>query len=343
MANTTFVDNTTVIVSAWLNDINDLCYEILGNGTSTPTTAAALRTNISAAVLGANSDITSLSACTVITGMTTPLTVAQGGSGAATFTDAGVLLGNGTGAFQVTTAGTSGQVLTSNGAGVDPTFQVAAGRLIGVQVITATGTYTPTAGTASIQVELLGGGGGGGGCATTAATQVTAGGGGGAGAYAKARITSGFSGVTVTIGAAGAAGTAGNNNGGNGGDSTFGAVLTAGGGVGGIGSGAAGAAPRLSGAGSAGGTASGSANLFASRGENGTTEILTVNTIAISGAGGSTLYGSGGIGAATLTVAAGNAGTGFGSGGSGGACIQSQTQRAGGAGTAGLCIIWEYS
>ncbi len=46
---------------------------------------------------------------------------------AASFTDAGVMLGNGTGALQVTTAGTAGQVLTSNGAGVDPTFQAASG------------------------------------------------------------------------------------------------------------------------------------------------------------------------------------------------------------------------
>lgn len=51
------------------------------------------------------------------------VTVSQGGTGATTFTDAGVMIGNGTGALQVTTAGTSGQVLTSNGAGVDPTFQ----------------------------------------------------------------------------------------------------------------------------------------------------------------------------------------------------------------------------
>lgn len=53
----------------------------------------------------------------------TGLPVAGGGTGAATFTDGGVLIGNATGAIQVTSAGTSGQILTSNGAGVDPTFQ----------------------------------------------------------------------------------------------------------------------------------------------------------------------------------------------------------------------------
>lgn len=57
----------------------------------------------------------------------TDVPVTDGGTGASTFTDAGVLIGNGTGAVQVTTAGTAGQVLTSNGAGVDPTFQAASG------------------------------------------------------------------------------------------------------------------------------------------------------------------------------------------------------------------------
>ena len=57
----------------------------------------------------------------------TPVSVANGGTGVATLGDAGVLIGNGTGAVQVTGAGTSGQVLTSNGAGVDPTFQAATG------------------------------------------------------------------------------------------------------------------------------------------------------------------------------------------------------------------------
>lgn len=65
-------------------------------------------------------------AATVLTS-NAAVTVAQGGTGVATLGDAGVLIGNATGVVQVTSAGTSGQVLTSNGAGVDPTFQAAAG------------------------------------------------------------------------------------------------------------------------------------------------------------------------------------------------------------------------
>ena len=71
------------------------------------------------ATSGANSDITSLS------GLTTPLSVGQGGSGVASTTAYGILAGGttSTGAFQNAGVGTSGQVLTSNGAGALPTFQ----------------------------------------------------------------------------------------------------------------------------------------------------------------------------------------------------------------------------
>lgn len=76
--------------------------------------------------------------------------VTKGGTGVTTLGDAGVLIGNGTGAIQVTSAGTAGQVLTSNGAGVDPTFQAGggSGTVTSVSVITANGVSgtvaTPT-------------------------------------------------------------------------------------------------------------------------------------------------------------------------------------------------------
>jgi len=71
--------------------------------------ATTARGNLTAAKSGANSDITS------ITGLTTPLTVAQGGTGAATLTANNVLLGNGTSAPQVVAPSTTGNILTSNG------------------------------------------------------------------------------------------------------------------------------------------------------------------------------------------------------------------------------------
>jgi len=54
-------------------------------------------------------------------------TVATGGTGAATLAANGIVYGNGTSAVGVTAVGTATHVLTSNGAGVAPTFQAAAG------------------------------------------------------------------------------------------------------------------------------------------------------------------------------------------------------------------------
>jgi hypothetical protein len=55
------------------------------------------------------------------TAVTGTLPVANGGTGATTLTPNGVLYGNGTGAVQATSAGTSAQLLVANGSGV-PTF-----------------------------------------------------------------------------------------------------------------------------------------------------------------------------------------------------------------------------
>jgi len=53
--------------------------------------------------------------------------VAKGGTGAATLAANGIVYGNGASAVGVTAVGTATHVLTSNGAGVAPTFQEAAG------------------------------------------------------------------------------------------------------------------------------------------------------------------------------------------------------------------------
>ena len=98
--------SSIVVTGGTITGITDLAVADGGTGAST---AANARTNLSAAGSGANSDITSL------TGLTTPLTVAQGGIGAATLTANNVLLGNGTSAPQVVAPSTAGNVLTSNG------------------------------------------------------------------------------------------------------------------------------------------------------------------------------------------------------------------------------------
>lgn len=50
-----------------------------------------------------------------ITSVSTPITVAQGGTGLATITAENVMLGNATGAIKVVAPGTTGNILTSNG------------------------------------------------------------------------------------------------------------------------------------------------------------------------------------------------------------------------------------
>lgn len=103
----TKTDNAAAaITGGTITGITDLAVADGGTGAST---AANARTNLGAAASGANSDITSLS------GLTTALSVAQGGTGSTSLTANNVLLGNGTSALQAVAPGTSGNVLTSNG------------------------------------------------------------------------------------------------------------------------------------------------------------------------------------------------------------------------------------
>ena len=48
MSNTTFTSHLTVIEANWLQDVNNVVYNVLGNGTTAPTTGAAVMTNIGA-------------------------------------------------------------------------------------------------------------------------------------------------------------------------------------------------------------------------------------------------------------------------------------------------------
>lgn len=242
-----------------------------------------------------------------------------------------------------TSAGAVATTCTKTSGTAFGTAATAAGAWIGRQTFcgsgcTSTGgTYTPTAGTTVISATCTGGGGGGGGAATTSVAQSAIGASGGGGGWTTKRITSAFSGVTVTIGGAGTAGTAGANNGVAGGNTTFGALLTANGGSGGVG----GPAQSIGGSvgGAAGGTASGGFNIQGSAGA-GTAYELT--SVVVSGPGGSNPLGFGASVFVTSTTSAGTAGTGYGAGGSGAANTASQTQAAGGAGTGGVCIVDEF-
>ncbi|WP_286962834.1 hypothetical protein [Cupriavidus sp. UBA2534] len=216
----------------------------------------------------------------------------------------------------------------------------ATGRLLNIQYFTSSGTYTPSPGTTSIIVEAVGGGGAGGG-ATSAASNVSAGGSGSAGGWGYKRITSGFSGASVTIGAkgTGVAGAAG----GNGTTTSFGAFLSVLGGGGG-GAGVAAAVVGIAGSvGAASGVGAG-ADVGAS-GQVGNPGVILSPTSGFGGVGAVSRFGSGGLVAGlngTGVTAGGNA-SGFGASGSGAIGVNNGATAAGGNGAPGLIIVYEYA
>jgi hypothetical protein len=286
------------------------------------------------ATAGANSNITSLS------GLTTPLSVPQGGSGLASLAQYNVLAGNGTGTISAIAPSTSGFVLTSNGGSAFPTFQaLPSGRLIAVQRFTSSGTYTPTSGATSAIIYCAGGGGGGGGGAATNSAQNSVAGPGSSGAWAVVRVTS-LSSQTVTIGAGGPGGVAGANAGTAGGQTSVGTWAVCPGGGGGS-AGAATAFANTTLVGNPGSVSSAPTStatlLYGSIGGSGTYAQLAYNgTALVSGIGGSNPFGSGAVGSAVN-------GFGYGSGGTGALVGISSAAVAGGSGAGGIVLIFEYN
>lgn len=144
-----------------------------------------------------------------------PIDVANGGTGDSSLTAYAVLCGGTTttGAVQsIAGVGTSGQILTSNGAGALPTFQDAGGGSGGTKIATFTssGTFSKDASSKYIQVIIYNGGGGGGSGRSGASGSAGGGGGGPVGSCAWFFSPSALfdSSETVTIGSGGAGGAA---------------------------------------------------------------------------------------------------------------------------------------
>jgi hypothetical protein len=141
---------------------------------------------------------------------TTGLGVAQGGTG-------------------VNAAGTTGNVLTSNGTAWVSQAAAAGGGNYVMQVYTSPATWTKPATVKAVKITLVGGGGGGAGTGHPAGGRGGGGGaGGGAIGYVPAPSIPGP--VTVTVGAGGTTTT---GSGGSGGTSSFGPFISATGGGGG--------------------------------------------------------------------------------------------------------------
>jgi hypothetical protein len=230
--------------------------------------------------------------------------------------------------------------LSALGLVASPTIAGGTGSFLGMYVHTSGTTHTTGATCHTIIVELVGGGGGGGG-AKGAAPGAGVGGGGGSGSYARKTFTVAPStGYTYAVGAAGAAGSTAPGDGGAGGNTTFAVgatTVTAYGGSGGA-AGSTGTSV-IAYLGGAGGVLAVNGDVN-STGQPGGWGLRCSGTSGASGCGGPSAFGGGGN--AINTAGTGNDGGPYGSG-AGGALADSGTGKAGGAGAAGVVIVWEFS
>lgn len=185
-------------------------------------------------------------------------------------------LPNGTAATTQTTGDNTTKLATTAFANAAAAAAIAGDiKSINVQVIVASGTYTPSTGMKYCFVEICGGGGGG-----------NAWGGGGGSGYNRTFFSAATIGASkaVVIGAGGAGSSGGGSNGG---DSTFGSTLA----ISHSGGGASGSY-----GGGTGGAASQTGNGYSINGGNGTTANATYPGSQQGGSSlfGSTSYGSGG-------------------------------------------------
>lgn len=214
--------------------------------------------------------------------------------------------------------------------------------LIGRQIFTASGTYTPTSGTRKVRIRVQGAGGAGGGT-TGAGSGCAAGGGGAGGGYLEVYIAPGaaVTGGAVTVGAGGTGASAA--VGGNGGDSSIviqGTTYTAKGGQGGAAGANTTTQARASG-GLVGSSTSSGGNIISRTGQTGEAGMILLGSSAIggSGRGGAAALGDGG-GSVSGQSAGATATLGYGGGGSG--SFSTTTNQAGGNGSPGIVIVEEY-
>ena len=254
--------------------------------------------------------------------------------------------------------GAAGSLLSNDGAGALSWLVVAGvgAPVKGLQRITASGTYTPTAGTTRAFVYCTGGGGGGGGCVNTTPNNSSGSGGNGGGTYCGLFAIDSTKVGTVTIGVGGTGSIATTGN--TGGNSTFlfpstgtpSATITGPGGFGGIGKTASNdnsvTFPNASFT-TPSATATNAVLLggFPVVGQAGSPGIMLVADSGCSGDGGNSMFGNGAQGVkidnSNTQVSGTNSAVNTGGGGSG-AIRTSSTTASGGNGGSGVVIIMEY-
>lgn len=214
------------------------------------------------------------------------------------------------------------------------------GRLLKIQVFTASGTVTKTPGAKKWRIKCLGAGAGSSAAPATGSNEVSVSNGGGAGAYAEGIYdVSSITTASVVIGSGGAGGTAGSIYGADGGTSSVGSFISSPGGKAGLPAGPAN--PPFQPVANSNSDSSTGWNIVGSSGAGAEPAVAVAYSFAAGSRGSNSIFGVGGSVPAINNPA--NPGGGYGSGASGCSNGPSQSAKSGAAGRPGIVIIEEYA
>lgn len=214
------------------------------------------------------------------------------------------------------------------------------GRLLKIQVFTASGTVTKTPGAKKWRIKCLGAGAGSSAAPATGSNEVSVSNGGGAGAYAEGIYdVSSITTASVVIGSGGAGGTAGSIYGADGGTSSVGSFISSPGGKAGLPAGPAN--PPFQPVANSNSDSSTGWNIVGSSGAAAEPAVAVANSYAVGSRGSNSIFGVGGSVPAINSPA--NPGGGYGSGASGCSNGPSQPAKSGAAGRPGIVIIEELA
>lgn len=214
------------------------------------------------------------------------------------------------------------------------------GRLLKIQVFTASGTVTKTPGAKKWRIKCLGGGGGSSAAPATGSNEVSVSNGGGAGAYAEGIYdVSSITTASVVIGSGGAGGTADSIYGADGGASSVGSFISSPGGKVGLPAGPAN--PPFQPVANTNSDGPTGWNIVGSSGAGAEPAVAVTHSYAAGSRGSNSIFGVGGSIPAINDPA--NPGGGYGSGASGCSNGSSQPAKSGAAGRPGIVIIEELA
>lgn len=214
------------------------------------------------------------------------------------------------------------------------------GRLLKIQVFTASGTVTKTPGAKKWRIKCLGGGGGSAAAPATGSNEVSVSNGGGSGAYAEGIYdVSSITTASVVIGSGGAGGTAGSIYGADGGTSSVGSFISSPGGKAGLPAGPAN--PPFQPVANTNSDGPTGWNIVGSSGAGAEPAVAVAYSYAAGSRGSNSIFGVGGSVPALNSPA--NTGGGYGSGASGCSNGPSQPTKSGAEASPGIVIIEELA